>query len=227
MDYLTNEESKKPITDEEEILGEHQQSRIRIQDGINGNLSDLITNSSCMDCNGKLEWEASFNLSNERIPIPTGFTAKHCRRLYSISGFITSVRVSMVTDEEARDQVDKQKSKKHEAKVKKEAEEKQQKDKELAESKKLQEDRDLADKKAADKTQEYKKLAEETQNKKDLAEIKKQGFNVDKEGGQADALDAQKDAQTVATHAEDPNTRKQANTIANRLDKQTTDEVNK
>jgi hypothetical protein len=197
MDYLDKHEEKLETSEQEEV--NRTENRIRLHDGLNGNLTELL-NSSCGDCNRQLEWEASYHSINKSIPI--SFIAKHCRRIYSISGFQTGVRVTTVTDEEARDQVDNQKSKRYEAKTKKESEEKQQKDKELAD-----------------------KQAEESQNKKDLAEIQKQGLNIDKEGGQADVLNAQKDAQTVATHAEDPKTRRQAGTIADRLDQQT--EVNK
>ncbi len=182
MNTLDKEDKPKPTTDEEQIVGQHQKQRIRIHDGLMGNLSDLIMNSSCQDCNAKLEWDAVFHENNEV------FTAVHCSKLYSIAGITAGVRVIEVSDEDARKQVEKQQSKRHEEEVKKQEEE----------SKK--------------------------QNDKDLAEIQKQGLNTDREGGQADALNAQKDAQTVATHAEDPTTRKQANTIAKKLDQQTTDD---
>jgi len=108
MDYLTKEEEK-PLSVEEEILGEHQKPRIRLNDGLLGNLHDLIFNGSCTDCNGKLEWETFFHSDNEHLP--TAYIAKHCRRIYSIADFSVGVRVLTVSDEDARKQVEKQKSK--------------------------------------------------------------------------------------------------------------------
>lgn len=99
-------EEEKPTSEEAEILSEHQ-SRIVLHDGLLGHLSDFIANSGCIDCNRKLEWELLYDENNKNLA--TSYVAKHCRRQYSIQLESAGVRVSTLSDEEARKQVKEQK----------------------------------------------------------------------------------------------------------------------
>jgi hypothetical protein len=97
---------QEPTSEEKEIISEHQ-NRTIVHDGLLGNISDFISNSGCMDCNRKLDWELLFDDNNKNVA--RSYIAKHCRRLYTIQLETAGVRVSMLSDEEARKQVKEQK----------------------------------------------------------------------------------------------------------------------
>ena len=141
------------ISEEAEILSEHQ-SRIVLHDGLLGHLSDFIANSGCMDCNRKLEWELLYDENNKNLA--TSYIAKHCRRQYSIQLESAGVRVSTLSDEEARKQVKEQKDKREhrylpQLEVKRRS--------------------DLEDKKESEQQEDSKKQAEIEKAKKDAEKV--------------------------------------------------------
>jgi len=104
---ITLKEEEKPTSEEAEKVSEHQ-SRIILHDGLLGRLSDFLSKSGCMDCNRKLEWELKYDANNKDVV--RSYTAKHCRRLYSISLDNANISVTTLGDEEARKQVEEQKN---------------------------------------------------------------------------------------------------------------------
>jgi hypothetical protein len=175
LDNTTKEEVvvAEPTSEEQEIISEHQ-SRIIVHDGLLGNISDFISNSGCMDCNRKLDWELLFDDNNKNIA--RSYIAKHCRRLYSIQLETAGVRVAMLSDEEARKQVHEQKSKRNE---KEKEESKKQKDKELEDKKQADLEKAKKDAEKIAQLAEDEKTRTEAARVAKLAETQKQGL----EGG--------------------------------------------